>query len=58
MQEYGTAWLALLGWLADRAPPLVAGFIGGVIGSIATKRWRKRHDRSPRRGDDNPPPDS
>jgi hypothetical protein len=45
--EYGF-WLAMLTWLGDRAPPLVAGFVGGVLGqlafSAARARWRKAHD--------------
>ncbi|MBO0885092.1 MAG: hypothetical protein J2P17_33120, partial [Mycobacterium sp.] len=40
MQDYAY-WLGLLGWLADRAPPLLAGFIGGVLGALVIDRWKR-----------------
>jgi hypothetical protein len=34
--------LVVVGWLADHSPPMLAGFIGGLVSSWARERW-KRH---------------
>ena len=36
----------ILGWLGDRAPPLIAGFIGGMVGELVAtqlRSWWSKH---------------
>lgn len=35
-------WIAVLSWVAEHAPPLVAGFLGGIIGGIVRDYVMKR----------------
>lgn len=38
-------WIAVTAWLGDHSPPLIAGFIGGVLGSIAQARFVRRRKK-------------
>jgi len=35
----------LAGWLSDHSYPVLAGFLGGIVGSEMWTRWRARKKR-------------